>query len=83
MLAEGSGNPFVHRMVASLAHQTLRYSRLGLSTPARRAESVRNWRLLLEAIQARKPKLAQETAENLVRASRDSAVRLLRKGEAR
>jgi DNA-binding GntR family transcriptional regulator len=83
MLAEGSGNPFVHRMVASLSHQTLRYSRLGLSTPARRAESVRNWRTLLDAIQGRKPRLAQSTAESLVRASRDSAVRLLRKGEAR
>jgi DNA-binding GntR family transcriptional regulator len=79
MLAEGSGNPFVHRMVASLSHQTLRYSRLGLSTPKRRAESLRNWRLLLNAIQRRKPKVAQAVAESLVRASRDSAVRLLRK----
>lgn len=82
MLAEGSANPFVHRMVASLSHQTLRYSRLGLSTPARRAESVRNWRLLLDAIQGRKPKLAQSVAEDLVRASRDSAVKLLRKEQA-
>ena len=79
MLAEGSGNPFVHRMVASLSHQTLRYSRLGLSTPKRRTESLRNWRLLLNAIQGRKPKVAQAAAESLVRASRDSAVQLLRK----
>ena len=82
MLAEGSGNPFVHRMVASLSHQTLRYSRLGLSTPKRRAESLRNWRLLLNAIQARKPKVAQAAAESLVRASRDSAVKLLRKEQS-
>ena len=79
MLAEGSGNPFVHRLVSSLSHQTLRYSRLGLSTPKRRAESLRNWRLLLSAIQERKPKAAQAAAEKLVRDSRDAAIKLLRK----
>lgn len=78
MLAEGSGNRFVHRMVASLSHQTLRYSRLGLSTPQRRAQSVRNWRLLLAAVQGSKPKAAQEAAEKLVRDSRDTAVKMLR-----
>jgi DNA-binding GntR family transcriptional regulator len=78
MLAEGSGNRFVHKMVASLSHQTLRYSRLGLSTPQRRAQSVRNWRLLLAAVQAKKPKAAQEAAEKLVRDSRDTAVKMLR-----
>lgn len=79
MLAEGSGNRFVHRMVASLSHQTLRYARLGLSTPKRRAESMRNWRLLLSALQNRKPSVAQAAAEKLVRDSRDAAVRLLRR----
>jgi DNA-binding GntR family transcriptional regulator len=82
MLAEGSGNRFVHRMVASLSHQTLRYSRLGLSTPQRRAQSVRNWRLLLAAVQGHKPKAAQEAAEKLVRDSRDTAVKLLRQEKA-
>jgi DNA-binding GntR family transcriptional regulator len=79
MLAEGSGNRFVHRMVASLSHQTLRYARLGLSTPKRRAESMRNWRLLLSALQNRKPAVAQAAAEKLVRDSRDAAVKLLRR----
>lgn len=78
MLAEGSGNPFVHKLVSSLSHQSLRYSRLGLSTPQRRAQSMRNWRLLLAAIQDGKPKAAQQAAEKLVRDSRDTAVRLLR-----
>lgn len=82
MLAEGSGNRFVHRMVASLSHQTLRYSRLGLSTPQRRAQSVRNWRSLLAAVQAKKPKAAQEAAEKLVRDSRDTAIKLLRRHKA-
>jgi len=78
MLAEGSGNRFVHRMVASLSHQTLRYSRLGLSTPKRRAQSVRNWRLLLAAVHGNKPRAAQEAAEKLVRDSRNTAVKMLR-----
>lgn len=78
MLAEGSGNRFVHRMVASLSHQTLRYSRLGLSTPKRRAQSLRNWRLLLAAVHGNKPGAAQEAAEKLVRDSRNTAVKMLR-----
>ena len=78
MLAEGSGNPFVHKLVASLSHQTLRYSRLGLSTPQRRAQSVRNWRLLVAALQEHRPKAAQQAAEKLVADSRDTAVKLLR-----
>jgi DNA-binding GntR family transcriptional regulator len=82
MLAEGSGNRFVHKMVASLSHQTLRYSRLGLSTPQRRAQSVRNWRLLLAAVQGHKPKAAQAAAEKLVRDSRDTAIKLLRQQKA-
>jgi DNA-binding GntR family transcriptional regulator len=78
MLAEGSGNPFLRNMVFSLAHRTLRYARLGLSTPARRAQSVRNWRVLVAAVQGSEPKAAQLAAEKLVRDSRDTAVKMLR-----
>jgi DNA-binding GntR family transcriptional regulator len=78
LLAEGSGNRFLRNLVFSLAHQTLRYSRLGLSTPKRRAQSARNWRALLAAVQGNEPKAAQEAAEKLVRDSRDTAVKLLR-----
>ena len=78
MLAEESGNRFLRDMVFSLAHQTLRYARLGLSTSRRRAQSVRNWRLLFTAVRDNKPKAAQEAAEKLVRDSRDMAVKLLR-----
>ena len=79
LLAEGSGNRFLRNLVFSLAHQTLRYSRLGLSTPKRRAQSARNWRSLLAAVQGNEPKRAQEAAEKLVRDSRDTAVKMLRK----
>lgn len=78
LLAEGSGNHFLRNLVFSLAHQTLRYARLGLSTPKRRAQSARNWRLLLAAVQGNEPKAAQAAAEKLVRDSRDMAVKLLR-----
>lgn len=78
MLAEGSGNHFLRNLVFSLAHQTLRYSRLGLSTAKRRAQSARNWRTLVAAVQGNEPKAAQEAAEKLVRDSRDTAVKLLR-----
>jgi DNA-binding GntR family transcriptional regulator len=78
MLAEGSGNRFLRKIVFALAHQTLRYARLGLSTPKRRAQSARNWRALLVAIQGNQPRTAQEAAEKLVRESRDTAVKLLR-----
>ena len=81
LLAEGSGNRFLRNLVFSLAHQTLRYSRLGLSTPKRRTQSARNWRVVLSAVQGNDPKAAQEAAEKLVRDSRDTAVRLLRKEE--
>ena len=78
MLAEASGNRFLRSMIFSLAHQTLRYARLGLSTPKRRAQSVRNWRMLFAAVQGKDPKAAQDAAEKLVRDSRDTAVKLLR-----
>jgi len=78
LLAEGSGNHFLRNLVFSLAHQTLRYALLGLSTPKRRAQSARNWRLLLAAVQGNEPKAAQAAAEKLVRDSRDMAVKLLR-----
>jgi len=77
-LAEGSGNRFLRNLVFALAHQTLRYARLGLSTPKRRAQSARSWRLLLAAVQGNEPHAAQEAAEKLVRDSRDTAVRMLR-----
>ena len=78
LLAEGSGNRFLRNLVFALAHQTLRYARLGLSTPKRRVQSARNWRVVLSAVQGNDPKAAQEAAEKLVRDSRDTAVRLLR-----
>lgn len=77
-LCEASGNAYLTRLVFQLAHQTLRYSRLGLSTPRRRQQSARNWRRLLAAVQAGQADEAQASAERLVRESRDMAIKLLR-----
>jgi len=76
-VCDASGNPFLTRLVSMLAHQTLRYSRLGLSTARRRQQSARNWRRLLAAVQAGDGGQAQAAAEQLARDSRDMAVRLL------
>lgn len=80
-LAEATGNKHLSRMFFSLAHQTLRYARLGLSTGKRREQSARTWRKIASAIRARNPALARRMAEQLLRDSRDMAVRLLERGD--
>jgi DNA-binding GntR family transcriptional regulator len=82
-VAESSGNRHLRNMMFSLAHQTLRYSRLGLSTEKRRQQSAKNWRRLCTALLHKDPAAAQEAAELLVTESRDMAVRLLREEEER
>jgi DNA-binding GntR family transcriptional regulator len=82
-VAEASGNKHLRSMMFSLAHQTLRYSRLGLSTPKRRQQSAKNWRRLYLALMHKDPYAAQQAAELLVTQSRDMAVHLLREQEDR
>ena len=82
IVCEASGNPFLTRLVFQATHQTLRYSRLGLSTPKRRQQSGRNWRRLWAAIQGGKASEAQQAAEQLVSDSRDTAVKLLSQEQA-
>ena len=76
-VAEGARNPFLTRLVFLLAHQTLRYARLGLGTSRRRQQSARNWKRMLLAIQAGDGDAAQAAAEQLARDSRDTVIRLL------
>jgi DNA-binding GntR family transcriptional regulator len=82
-VAEASGNRRLRATMFSLAHQTLRYSRLGLATEKRRQQSARNWRRLATAIQHEDAAAAAEIAQSLVTQSRDMAVRLLREEEKR
>jgi len=77
LLATGCDNPYLTRLVFVLTHQTARYTRLGLSTPARRQQSVRNWKSIAKAITAQNGDAAQQAAEQLARDSRDMAMKLL------
>jgi DNA-binding GntR family transcriptional regulator len=65
----------------SLALQTLRYSRLGLSTPQRRRQSVQHWQKLLKAIAEGDGIAAERIARQRVNDSRDAAIARLREVE--
>lgn len=67
-------------ILSSLALQTLRYSRLGLSSPERRRQSVGNWQRLAAAVREGDGAEARRVAEQRVRDSRDAAIRELEKG---
>lgn len=77
LLGTGCDNPYLNRLVFVLTHQTARYARLGLSTAARRQQSVRNWKKVARAIAARDGNAAQQAAEQMARDSRDMAMKLL------
>ena len=49
--AHFAGNERLRRMIAALSLQSLRYSKLGLATVARRQRSVRLWRQALKALE--------------------------------
>jgi DNA-binding GntR family transcriptional regulator len=78
MLARACGSALLRGMFFSLAHRTLRYTRLGLATPARRIQSARGWRRLWSTIQEGDGAGARQSAEALVLASRDTAINRLR-----
>ncbi|MET0544666.1 MAG: GntR family transcriptional regulator [Variovorax sp.] len=78
LLAERSGNERLAEILGSLARQTRRYSKLGLATAARRRESARTWRAMLQALEAGDRNAAATAIENLVDASRHEAVRQLK-----
>nr|MBF0685639.1 GntR family transcriptional regulator [Pseudomonas sp.] len=79
LLASGCDNPFLVQLVFSLAHQTVRYTRLGLSTKARRQESARKWCELSQAIQNQDGDKAESLVRKLVQESRDMALKKLSK----
>lgn len=81
-LNEAGSNRRLRAILASLALQTLRYSRLGLSTPARRLQSVGNWQRLVKAVRDGDGLEAQRAAEQRVSDSRDAAIAELQKRES-
>jgi DNA-binding GntR family transcriptional regulator len=81
-MRDACGNERLTEMLSSLARQTLRYTQLGLATPARRKESARNWRTMHKALKAGNVAAAAEAAEKLIDDSRREAVRQLEAREA-
>jgi DNA-binding GntR family transcriptional regulator len=79
LLNEATTNKRLSSILGSLALQTLRYSRLGLSTPERRRQSLKHWQQLVRAMRDGDADAAQEAAERRVRDSRDAAIKLLQK----
>lgn len=79
LLNDATPNKRLSTILSSLALQTLRYSRLGLSTPERRRQSLKNWQQLVRAIREGDGEAAQEAAERRVRDSRDAAIKFLQK----
>jgi len=78
MLAGTCGSVLLRNTYHALAHRTLRYTRLGLATSARRAQSARKWRQLCVAVEADDADRAGLLAESLVNDSKAMAVALLR-----
>lgn len=64
-------------LILSFGRQTARYTRLSLSTPGRRAESVRNWRGLVGAILAGNAREAERFSRQLVLDTKEAALRML------
>lgn len=78
MLTQAAGNRRLQGILGALAVQTVRYTRLGLSTPQRRRQSVRHWQDLLQAIRDGNGDAAERIARRRVLDSRDAAVERLR-----
>ena len=78
LLTQAAGNHRLQAILGSLAVQTVRYTRLGLSTPQRRKQSVQNWQSLLQAIRTGDGDTAERIARQRVIDSRDAAVEHLR-----
>jgi DNA-binding GntR family transcriptional regulator len=66
LMTDGCGNAKLAQLVHHMARQVARYTRLGLSTPERRRESLASWRQLLRAAMARDGALAETTARQMV-----------------
>ena len=79
MLNGAVPNQRLRRILSTLALQTVRYSRLGLSTPERRQQSAANWQRLVKAVREGNGTEAQRAAERRILDSRDAAIRELDK----
>lgn len=70
-------NEQLYEMIRSLSRQTVRYTALGLASPARRQRSAKIWRILLKAVQKGDGDAAESACRTLVEESRDAAINQL------
>ncbi len=82
LLTQAAGNRRLQTILGSLAVQTVRYTRLGLSTPQRRQQSAQNWQRLLHAIRDADGDAAERIARQRVSDSRDAAIEQLLRQKA-
>lgn len=76
-LTEAVGSSTISQLMASLALQTMRYSRLGLSSKRRIEESLKLWQAERTAIAAGDVEAAGQAAIERINRSRDEAMRHL------
>lgn len=77
LIMSASRNKFLKSIILSLALQTMRYTRLGLSSKERRLQSAANYQSLSDVVTKNDPEAAKQVAERLVRESREMAIALL------
>lgn len=77
LVARQCGNLRLQRMLTALSLQTLRYSKLALSSPERRQRSVRLWRSTLSAIDKGDADRAVALTQQRIRESGTEAARAL------
>jgi len=77
LLNRAVANRRLSTFLASLEKQTIRYSRLGLSTPERRRQSIASWERLVAAVRAGDGAAAEAAARERVHNSRDAAIHAL------
>jgi len=76
-IARASGNPRLAEMLQSFALQIGRYTRLGLSTRARRDRSLGNWRAVYAAFRAGDAGVAESLQRQLATENRDAALQII------
>ena len=81
-LASRSGNDKLCEIIFQLARQMARYTRLGLSTPERRSNSVETWKELIVLIENGMDDEAELLERNRVQQSQKLAVKMLSSEES-
>jgi DNA-binding GntR family transcriptional regulator len=66
MIIDVAGNNRLRELLTQMANQIARYTRMGLSSPARRRQSAETWRAVIEALSQRDSATAERLGRQLV-----------------